>query len=126
MLFISVLSMFGALLFYTYAVFDGLRKGLSFRHLVTFGVGLSLDYYGTHLMSQLVNTFGSPPALHGYSGKFSLWGMAFHFALALVATAFGRIPGVNRIFHKVSRIIYSLWIIAFVSGAVFGMAVAAR
>ncbi|HEX3032269.1 MAG TPA: TIGR03987 family protein [Bacillota bacterium] len=126
MLIIAVISMFGALFSYTYAVFDGLRKGLSLRHLLAFGTGLALDYYGTHLMSLLITTYGKPPALHGYSGKFSLWGMAFHFTLAMVATVFGEVSVVNRIFHRVSRVIYFLGLIAFISGAMFGMLVKAR
>lgn len=122
MFFIAVFSMFGALAFYTYAVFSGRKEGLRLKHLVTFGTGLLLDYLGTRQMNIMQQLHGKVTDWHNYSGAISLWGMAFHFILALLATVFGRAEHANRVFHRVSVIIYSLWLFAFVSGAIAGTA----
>ncbi len=128
MLLVAVVCMFAALGFYTYAVFNGRRAGLSLRHLVAFGLGLTFDYYGTHLMNIMIARFGQPPGIHSLSGRYSLWGMAFHFCLALTAAVSNRleVPWVNKVFHRVSLVIYTLWLIAFGTGAVFGMIAASR
>lgn len=118
----AIVFMIGALGLYTYAVFSGRRKGLKSRHLLAFGAGLLLDYLGTHQMNILQQLHGKVTDWHNYSGAISLWGMAFHFFLALLATVFGRAEQANRIFHRVSVIIYSLWLFAFVSGAIAGTA----
>jgi uncharacterized repeat protein (TIGR03987 family) len=112
--------MFGALAFYTYAVFSGRKEGLRLKHLTAFGTGLLLDYLGTHQMNLLQQIHGKVTDWHNYTGALSLWGMAFHFFLALLATVFGRARQANRVFHKVSVIIYALWLFAFISGAIAG------
>lgn len=122
MFFIAVCSMFGALAFYTYAVFSGRRDGLHMKHLAAFGTGLLLDYLGTYEMNLMQQLHGKVTDWHNYSGAISLWGMAFHFGLAFVATVLGRAKQANRIFHRVSVIIYSLWLFAFISGAIAGSA----
>ncbi len=114
--------MFGALALYSYAVFSGRRHGLHLRHLAAFGLGLSLDAWGTWEMAQMRVAGGEAPAFHNLSGYVALGGMAFHFLLAAAATLLGRAAQANRVFHRVSLGIYSLWLLAFVSGAVFGMA----
>jgi uncharacterized repeat protein (TIGR03987 family) len=110
-----------ALAFYTYAVFNGRREGLTSKHLVVFGIGLLCDALGTHQMSMYAKLHGKAPELHNLSGLLSLGGMAFHFLLALLATLMHRAGAVNRAFHRVSLTIYSIWLMAFISGAYFGM-----
>jgi uncharacterized repeat protein (TIGR03987 family) len=110
-----------ALAFYTYAVFNGRREGLTTKHLVVFGIGLLCDALGTHQMSMYAKLHGKAPELHNLSGLLSLGGMAFHFLLALMASLMRRAGAVNRAFHRVSLTIYSLWLMAFISGAYFGM-----
>lgn len=122
MLFIAIIFMIGALAFYTFAVFSGRREGLRKKHLLAFGTGFLLDYLGTHQMNILQQLHGRITDWHNYSGAVSLWGMAFHFILALLATVFGRAEQANRIFHRVSVLIYTLWLFAFISGAIAGTA----
>jgi len=110
-----------ALVFYTYAVFNGRREGLNAKHLAVFGIGLFCDALGTHQMSMYAKLYGKAPELHNLSGLLSLGGMAFHFLLALMASLMHRAGAVNRAFHRVSLTIYSLWLMAFISGAFFGM-----
>jgi len=117
----AVTWMMLALAFYTYAVFSGRREGLSVKHLTVFGIGLLCDALGTQQMGFYARLHGKAPELHNLSGLLSLGGMAFHFLLALIASLTRRAGAVNRTFHRVSLTIYSLWLMAFVSGAYFGM-----
>lgn len=121
MLLKAVIHMNLALIFYTYAVFSGRREGLHLKQLVVFGIGLFFDYLGTHQMSIYAKATGPAPEWHNLSGILSLAGMAFHFLLALAATLLHRAERVNRTFHRVSLTIYTLWCIAFASGAIAGM-----
>ncbi len=121
MLKLGIIYMNLAFFFYTYAVFSGRREGLHLKHLITFGLGLFCDYLGTRQMNLFAATFGKAPEWHNITGILSLAGMAFHFFLALTATFLNRADRVNRTFHRVSLCIYSLWLIAFVSGAVWGI-----
>ncbi|GLI39726.1 TIGR03987 family protein [Geobacter hydrogenophilus] len=121
MLKIGIIYMNLALLFYTYAVFSGRREGLHRKHLIVFGIGLLFDYLGTHQMSLYARAFGKAPEWHNLTGILSLAGMGFHFLLALAASLAHRAERVNRTFHRVSLTIYTLWCIAFASGALAGM-----
>lgn len=117
----GIISMSLALAFYTYAVFSGRREGLHRKHLIVFGIGLLFDYLGTHQMSLYARVYGKAPEWHNLTGILSLAGMAFHFLLALAASLMSRAESVNRTFHRVSLTIYTLWCIAFASGALAGM-----
>ncbi|GAB7026673.1 HsmA family protein [Geotalea toluenoxydans] len=117
----AVIFMNLALIFYTYAVFSGRREGLHRKHLLVFGIGLFFDYLGTRQMNLFAMAYGKAPEWHNISGISSLAGMAFHFLLALIASCLNRAEVINRTFHRVSLTIYSLWLIAFASGAISGM-----
>lgn len=121
MLSLGILFMLLALLFYTYAVFNGRKEGLHAGHLAAFGLGLLFDYLGTRQMSLYARATGPAPEWHNLTGILSLAGMGFHFLLALLATLAHRADRVNRAFHRVSLTIYTLWCLAFASGAVAGM-----
>ncbi len=121
MLLKAVIFMNLALAFYTYAVFSGRKEGLHVKHLVVFGIGLLFDGLGTHQMNLFATAYGKAPQWHNLSGLLSLAGMGFHFLLALTATLLNRAERVNRTFHRVSLSIYSLWVVAFASGAISGM-----
>lgn len=117
----AITSMMLALICYSHAVFSGRRRGLGVRQLVIFGMGLAIDAVGTSQMSVYAGIHGKAPALHNLTGLLSLGGMAFHFLLAVIATVTHKADAVNRTFHRVSLTIYSLWLMAFLSGAFFGM-----
>ncbi|MBJ6727326.1 HsmA family protein [Geomesophilobacter sediminis] len=108
-----------ALVFYTWAVFSARKRGLQRRHLAIFGTGLFCDYLGTHLMNGFGNSYGPVPIWHTISGIASISGMAFHFFLAAAASFTSRNGGINRVFDKVSLSIYSCWLVAFCSGAIW-------
>lgn len=122
MLFQAVIWMNLALVFYTWAVFSARRQGLHRKHLLLFGSGLVCDYVGTHLMLLYGLSTGVVPEWHILIGIASLSGMAFHFLLAFAAAFVRRAEAVNRLFHRISLIIYSAWLIAFVTGSIAGIA----
>ncbi|WP_243372366.1 HsmA family protein [Geotalea sp. SG265] len=117
----AILFMNLALIFYTYAVFSGRKQGLHRKHLLVFGIGLFFDYLGTRQMNLFAMAYGKAPQWHNITGISSLAGMAFHFLLALIASCLNRAEVINRTFHRVSLTIYSLWLMAFASGAISGM-----
>lgn len=117
----AVILMTLALIFYTWAVFSGRKNGLHTRHLIIFGIGLVCDFLGTNEMNYIARIYGKAPEWHNIAGIASLAGMAFHFLLALAASLMKRTEAVNRVFHRVSLIIYSCWLAAFLSGAISGM-----
>jgi uncharacterized repeat protein (TIGR03987 family) len=121
MLFQAVIFMNLALIFYTWAVFSARKQGLHRKHLLIFGAGLICDYLGTHLMFLYGLATGYVPEMHTLTGLGSLYGMAFHFMLALTASLIRRAEAVNRLFHRVSLTIYTGWVIAFISGMVAGI-----
>jgi len=117
---VAVIGMFLALGFYTYAVFSGRKEGLQVKHLVSFGLGFAIDYLATGEMNNYAVIHGKTTDWHNFSGFLSLWGMAFHFMLAVVATIFKKARVANYTFHRVSLVIYLAWLFAFMSGAVAG------
>lgn len=117
----AVVWMVLALICYTWAVFSGRRQGLHRTHLLVFGIGLVCDFLGTQQMNLFAAAHGKAPQWHNLTGIASLGGMAFHFLLALAASLTNRAEAVNRLFHRVSITIYSCWLLAFCSGALFGM-----
>lgn len=117
----AVIWMNCALFFYTWAVFSGRRQGLHKKHLIIFGIGLFCDYQGTMQMNHIAMLYGKAPEWHNITGLTSLAGMAFHFLLALSASMLIKSEATNRLFHRVSLTIYTLWVFAFISGAVSGM-----
>lgn len=117
----AVIWMNLALIFYTWAVFSGRRHGLHKKHLLIFGIGLICDYEGTMQMNHIATIYGKAPEWHNITGLTSLAGMAFHFLLAMSASLLVKSETVNKVFHRVSLTIYTLWVFAFISGAVSGM-----
>lgn len=122
----STIYMIVALAFYTYAVFNGRKEGLKGKHLLAFGVGLIMDSKGTYDMSVLASATGGVGPLHYYTGIGGLAGMAFHFLLALAATVAAKADQANHAFHRISLFIYTLWLLAFLSGGVIGIMTAVR
>lgn len=121
MLISAIIFMNLALVCYTWAVFSGRAHGLHRRHMIVFGTGLVFDFFGTHHMNIFAMTHGKAPQAHNITGIASLAGMSIHFLLALIASLAGKTEVVNKVFHRISLTIYSCWLFAFITGALFGM-----
>ena len=117
----AIVSMNIALVFYTWAVFSARKHGLSRKHIPLFGIGLVCDYLGTNLMLEYGYNRGVIPEMHIVIGMASLMGMAFHFLLALAASATTNMMAIDRLFLRISLYIYSGWLIAFASGTIVGI-----
>lgn len=107
--------------FYMLQNYGARLKDFSATGVGVFGIGLICDYQGTMQMNRIALLYGKAPEWHNITGLTSLAGMAFHFLLALSASMLIKSEAANRVFHRVSLTIYTLWVFAFISGAVSGM-----
>lgn len=121
MLLYAIISITSALLFYTIGVWSEKIQGeLKKWHLVIFWVGLIFDTLGTTLMSKLAES-GFKLNFHGITGLLAIILMLFHAAWATVVLIKND-SKTKANFHKFSIVVWIIWLIPYVSGAIFGMA----
>lgn len=121
MLIYAVISINLALIFYTIGVWSEKRQGsLKKRHLIVFWVGLVFDTLGTTLMSKLA-TGGFKLNFHGITGLLAIVLMLFHALWATVVLVKND-EKAKASFHKLSIVVWLIWLVPFISGAIFGMA----
>ena len=110
-----------ALVFYSIGVWSEKLQGqLKVWHLVVFYLGLVCDTIGTMLMGELaggVTLF----SFHGLTGMLAILLMLFHAVWATVVLVRND-QKARASFHKLSLIVWLIWLIPFVSGAIFGVA----
>lgn len=122
MLIYAILSITTALILYTIGVWSEKKQGeLKKWHLALFFLGLIFDTLGTTLMSEMV-TGGFELNFHGITGLLAIVLMLFHALWATTVLVKDNETGKND-FHKFSIIVWTIWLIPFVSGAIFGMAI---
>jgi len=98
------------------AVFGERRAGrLTGTHLITFWIGLAFDITGTTLMGELAG--GLKADLHGILGVGAILLMLLHCVWATIAYV-RKQEQVLRDFHKFSLVVWTLWMIALVTGFV--------
>lgn len=109
-----------AFVFYTVGVWsEKIQKKLKNWHLVVFGIGLIFDTLGTSFMAQIANN-GFTLDFHGITGILAIALMLIHVIWATwVIISKNKKMQLN--FHKLSFIVWIIWLIPFVSGAVFSM-----
>ena len=104
-------------LFYSFAVGHSFCAGLKKTNLSFFVTGFIFDYLGT---SKMFILGGGIFNFHGLCGIAGLAGMGIHTAVAItlyLCTTGQNKQKVDRFFHYFSPIVYSLWLAAFLSGA---------
>lgn len=109
-----------ALVFYSIGVWSEKIQGqLKKWHLVVFYIGLVFDTTGTMMMS---NISGDVTLLsfHGLTGLLAILLMLFHAVWATVVLVKND-EKARANFHKLSLIVWLIWLIPFVSGAIFGV-----
>lgn len=112
-----------ALVFYTAGVWAERRSAtLKAWHLALFGIGLACDTVGTVLMTQLPSDSASAAGqvlttIMMVTGGVALALMAAHLAWGIVVLRRGR-PDELATFHRRSLVIWLLWLIPYVTGAV--------
>ncbi len=116
----AIIFISSALLFYTIGVWSE-KKQLELKrwHLIIFWIGLVFDTTGTFVMSTLTN--GSFQFdFHGITGLLAILLMLGHVLWATyVLTKNDEAMKVK--FHKFSLAVWSLWLIPYVSGMIYGI-----
>jgi len=105
-----------ALVFYTIGVWSEKLQGtLKKWHLVIFWIGLVFDTLGTTTMSMIANK-GFEFNLHGLSGLLAILLMLFHAGWATYVMIKNN-ETMKLKFHKFSIIVWIIWLVPFLSGA---------
>ncbi len=122
MLIFAILSITLALVFYTMGVWGEKIQGrLKKWHVVIFWLGLTFDTLGTTLMSQIAKN-GFQLNFHGIMGLLAIVLMVFHAIWATYVINKDN-EKVKTNFHKFSLVVWLIWLIPYVSGAIGGMSV---
>jgi len=121
MLIYAIVTITLALVFYTVGVWSEKIQGeLKKWHLVVFWIGLLFDTLGTMLMDKMSGV-GFELNFHGITGLIAIILMLSHALWATVVLVKNNTKAkIN--FHKFSIIVWLIWLIPYISGAVFGMA----
>lgn len=120
MLIYAIITITLALVFYTIGVWSEKIQGkLNKWHLVIFYIGLVFDTTGTVIMSKIASG-GFKLNFHGITGLIAILLMFFHVLWATVVLI-KKDEMVKVKFHKFSIIVWIIWLIPFISGAIFGM-----
>jgi uncharacterized repeat protein (TIGR03987 family) len=120
MLIYAVLFINLALVFYTIGVWsEKLQKKLKGWHLVIFWIGLVFDTLGTSFMAGIASN-GFKLDFHGITGLLAIVLMLIHVIWATWVLISNN-KEMQLKFHKLSFIVWILWLIPFSSGAIFSM-----
>jgi uncharacterized repeat protein (TIGR03987 family) len=120
MLIYAVIFINLALVFYTIAVWgEKLQGTLKSWHLTLFWAGLVFDTLGTTSMGKLAEG-GFKLNFHGITGLVAIILMLFHTLWATAVLIRGN-NYVKQKFHKVSILVWLIWLIPFITGAILGM-----
>ena len=110
-----------ALVFYSIGVWaEHLARYLKGWHVASFWTGFFFDTSGTFAM-ELIQPGFDWASSHTITGQIALWLMFGH---ALWATRVVRkgTEGTRRRFHRLSLIVWSLWLVPYIGGMFLGMA----
>ena len=112
-----------ALASYSVAIFTEQRKRIVNQIVILFlSIGVILDITATTFM--ILGTTKGPFTLHGFLGYSSLLGMIIDtFLIWQLRLKFGINAPVSKSIHLYSRLAYSWWVLAFITG---GLLVAMR
>ena len=108
-----------ALIFYSVGIWnDYVHKKLKKWHIVMFGCGVITDTIATLCMyfhvGHLIFT------AHSIAGFLGLFLMIFHFSWAFIAIRNNDIE-LQKTFHRFSILVWSFWMISYISGLYLGM-----
>ena len=124
MLIYAIVFMNLALLFYTVGVWgEKLGGKLKIWHLVLFYIGLACDTTGTLVMESIAKSstnLASGNYIHGITGVIAIVLMVIH-ALWATYVLIKKNDEMILKFHKFSIIVWLIWLIPFLSGAISHM-----
>ena len=125
-LIVAIITITLALVFYTVGVFSERKaKKLKKIHVVIFYLGLICDTTGTFLMSQIsksgnINIYSTAQTIHGVTGTIAILLMLFH-AVWATWVIYKNDEEKQLVFHKFSIVVWFLWLIPYIIGAMIGM-----
>ncbi|CEQ21489.1 HsmA family protein [Paraclostridium sordellii] len=125
-LIVAIITITLALVFYTVGVFSERKaKKLKKIHVVIFYLGLICDTTGTFLMSQIsksgnINISSTAQTIHGVTGTIAILLMLFH-AVWATWVIYKNDEEKQLVFHKFSIVVWFLWLIPYIIGAMIGM-----
>ena len=115
-----------ALVFYTIGVWSE-RKANTLRkwHVVTFWLGLLFDTVGTLTMERIAKSgieavSALSAAIHGATGILAIALMIFH-AIWATLVLIKNDEKKKQNFHRLSIVVWSIWLIPYFIGAIIGM-----
>ncbi len=115
----AVILFTAALVLYSISVWsERLQRRLKTWHLVVFGVGVVADAIATWLTIEFVGAIIFTP--HAIFGFTSLCLMALHFIWAVAVYAGDKKAGMNQ-FHRFSLLVWSVWMLSYITGFVSGL-----
>lgn len=118
MLKLAIIIITLALVFYTIGVWaEKIQGSLKPWHVGVFYVGLLCDTIGTTLMSKIAGGFSLN--MHGVTGLIAILLMLFHAVWATKVLKDNDEEKKQK-FHKFSIVVWFIWLIPYVSGAMFG------
>lgn len=120
MLIYAIVFITSALIFYTIGVWSEKVQGeLKRWHLFIFYLGLIFDTLGTTLMGKIAKG-GFEFNFHGITGLLAIILMLFHAIWATMVLITNDKKAKSN-FHKFSILVWTIWLIPFISGAILGM-----
>jgi uncharacterized repeat protein (TIGR03987 family) len=120
MIIYAIIFMCLALTFYSVGVWSEKRQGtLKKWHLLVFWTGLVFDTLGTAVMSEISNG-GFQLDFHGITGLLAIILMLLHALWATIVLIKNN-EAMKVKFHRLSIIVWSIWLVPFISGAIFAM-----
>ncbi|MFU0832388.1 MAG: Cytochrome b561 domain-containing protein [Oscillospiraceae bacterium] len=121
MILYAILSITLALAFYSVGVWgEKIQGSLKKWHVNVFWIGFIFDTLGTALMGKLADG-GFTFNFHGVTGLIAIVLMLFHAIWASIVLSKGNSEQ-KKNFHRFSILVWCIWLIPYLSGAVFGMA----
>ena len=116
----AIICITAALIFYTVGVWsEKFQKTLKPWHVVIFWLGLVCDTLGTTLMEKMAEA-GSLFSFHGITGLAAILLMLFHAVWATIVLI-KKDTNMMTTFHKLSIIVWFIWLIPYISGLIYGM-----
>lgn len=110
-----------ALVFYTLGVWaERVARYLKPWHLAAFWLGLAFDAAGTYAMDLLNGPGMDWRMLHTWTGQLAIWLMLGHAVWATVVVRRDDEP-TRATFHRFSLLVWVIWLVPYVGGAIAGM-----
>lgn len=120
MLIFAIVFISLALVFYTIGVWsEKLQKVLKPWHVAIFWLGLVCDTLGTNAMGKIAGGIFQF-SFHGITGMLAIILMLFHAVWATIVIL-KKDEKQLKTFHKLSIVVWLIWLIPMLSGILFGM-----